>query len=260
MSNHLNAPQVFLVGSPRSGTTALAGAMLAAKYNGFYEGNFLGIIERIDNIVNQYFAVFGSNNPLVLTSRLSNEEVKMEIHLLLKRLFERENPKTPWFDKSGNLITSIPAILKLWPNAHFIFAKRRAIENILSRIKKFPNHSFEFHCRDWAAIMASWRNVREIVPGLKAIEVDQQDMIQTPDETAVRVASFLSLAPEQRESFAKFLGNRRPERTSPGTEQIISSFEHVPWSEEQRATFLHHCSVEMEAFGYTMDCTYRKNR
>jgi hypothetical protein len=259
MSENLNASPVFLVGSPRSGTTALASAIRAAKYNGFLEGNFLGIIERLDNAVNQYFAVFRSNDPLVLTSKISSEEVKSEIHLLLKRLFERENPVPPWFDKSGNLIRSIPVVLKLWPDARFIFSKRRAIENILSRITKFPNRSFEFHCQDWASIMASWRHVRETTPELKAIEVDQQDMIKSPSETAARISSFLSLTPEQQKNFSEFLRSNKPERTGPETAETIVSLQDLSWTEEQRVTFLQYCLPEMEAFGYTTDYGYRNN-
>ena len=49
---------VFIVGSPRSGTSALADVLWHIGYHGFGEGHFLTLLRDIDTIVDQHYVRF----------------------------------------------------------------------------------------------------------------------------------------------------------------------------------------------------------
>ncbi len=253
------ASPVFIVGSPRSGTSMLAHVLLTVGYSGFREGNLLGLLNTLNRAIDQHFVWFGTDNPDVLMSRVDADAMKREVGDIFRRALENEHPIPPWFDKSGNpdVIQIIPVLLDLWPDARFIFAKRRGIENITSRLTKFPGHSFEYHLRDWARNMRVWREIRAAFPDLACIEVDQQDMLTNAHDVAARIGGLIGLSPSQQAEVAEILRRERPQQTSVGSTERVLSIEDTGWSPADVARFLEHCKTEMDAFGYTMDGRYR---
>lgn len=251
---------VFVVGSPRSGTSVLAAALRQADYHGFHEGNFVGLIDHFDRITDNYYRSFATGDPHVMISKIDKELFKTQVHQVFKRMVDRLNPLAPWFDKSCNpdVIRNIPVLLKLWPAAHFIFARRRGIENVLSRLRKFPHHNFEYHCKDWANNMSAWRTVRQAIPNLKAVEIDQQDMIRTPDTVANQLAAFLAISPHLQTRMVDTFRAERPQRTAEGTAERVLALRSTGWSRAEIDLFTEHCGEEMDLFGYTMDEQYRQ--
>lgn len=249
---------VFIVGSPRSGTSALVDAMLAAGYSGFREGMFLSLLSGLNELVSQHFATFGTDaSEEVLISRIAPEPLKAELFSVIKRYADAAEPPAPWFDKTGNpdMIRAVPIIKRLWPDGVFIFSKRRGIENVLSRLSKFPAYDFEYHCRDWATNMGAWREVRQLLPAGSFVEVDQRDMIQNPARVAAKLQAFLGLAPNM--AIEETLASSRPQQTGPGSAQRILTLDAVGWSTYEMKLFVTHCASEMEAYGYTYDIRYR---
>jgi hypothetical protein len=253
-----SASPVFVVGSPRSGTSMLAHLLISAGYSGFREGNFLGLLRHIERLLGNYFNWFGTDNPEVLMSRIDREELLADIAELFRRRLEKEHPIAPWFDKSGNpeVIELIPTLVQMWPSARFVFAKRRSIENIVSRLKKFPEHPFEYHCRDWAKNMSAWRAVRAALPDLACIEVEQQDMVKHPAVVAAELGELLGLPPDRQAGLIKIMGSERPQQTTAGSTERVMSLASTGWSPADVDLFLTHCKAEMDAFGYTLDETY----
>lgn len=190
---------VFIVGSPRSGTSLLVVALRNAAYFGFNEGNFFALLEQIYLVTDRHYAAFGADTPYCLMAHLDKQALKASIAELFKQIVERANSAAPWFDKSGNaaMIRQIPLLVQLWPEAHFIFAKRRGIENVASRLKKFPEITFENHCKGWANTMSAWRAVRAELPDLKCVEIEQQELILDPrgnQRAPRRISQFLRRA------------------------------------------------------------------
>jgi hypothetical protein len=255
-----SASPVFVVGSPRSGTSVLAATLRQAGYHGFNEGNFVGLIDHFDRITDNYYRSFNTGDPQVMISKIDKELFKTQVHQVFKRMVDRLNPVAPWFDKSCNpeVIRKIPVLLKLWPTAHFIFAKRRGIENVLSRLKKFPHHNFEYHCKDWASNMSAWRDARQAVPNLRAIEIDQQDMIRTPDTVARQLAALLAISPHLQTRMVDAFRAEPPQRTAEGTAERVLSLRSTGWSRAEMGVFRRHCAEEMDLFGYTMNAQYRQ--
>jgi hypothetical protein len=249
---------VFIVGSPRSGTSALVDSLVSLGYHGFREGQFLTLITSIGQVVDRHFANFSDGNPAVLISKVDKDDLKRRFDRIIGDIVTEANPKTPWFDKTGNpeMILAASVLTRLWPECVFIFAKRRAIENVRSRLIKFPSHTFKYHCADWARNMSVWRNMRERLAPNQFIEVDQQEMIREPQTVAARMCTFLRADPGCEEKLIKTLQSNRPQETEAGAANRVSTLDSLGWSEDRVDVFLHECQVEMEEYGYTLDESY----
>jgi hypothetical protein len=249
---------LFIVGSPRSGTSALVDAVLSVGYEGFREGSFLSLMWSIDQMIDRHYASFAIENAAVLVSAVDKSNLKNNIFDIFRRITSDLNQSHPWFDKTGNpeMIWAIPIIRRLWPTSIFIFAKRRAIENIISRMKKFPGHKFEYHCADWAKNMAAWRAIRKELPQDTAIEIDQQEMIRHPESVSSKLCSFLQMEAGCEATLQATLRSSRPQQTQEGSANRVYSLAATGWSDEQVRIFLRYCDQEMEAFGYSNDERY----
>ena len=252
---------VFIVGSTRSGTSALVDALYAAGYTGYREGNFLTLLTAIGNAVDRKFAASANGNPEVMISLIDRDRLKYDIGRVFKRTVEDVQRGTPWFDKTGNpdMIEAIPQLLALWPESAFIFAKRRGIENVLSRVIKFSRNDFTQHCIGWARNMRAWRDTRPLLAPQCYIEIDQHDMVTHPGETGVALSMFLSNNETAAPLIAAALASTRPQETRPGTASRVVALGDTGWSEAQQQIFVQHCGGEMQAFGYSLDGSYRLN-
>ncbi len=254
--NGLQSP-TFIVGSPRSGTSILVNAVMAAGYNGFREGNFLGLMRVFETMADRHRMAFGQGSGKVLAAQIDWDRFKEDIFQVFKHHVDTSNPTPPWMDKSGNpeMIELIPHVMRLWPTSIFIFARRRGIENVLSRVKKFPAHNFEYHCRDWARNMSAWRLVKDQV-GQRGMEIDQQEMICNPAGSAERLARFLNAGSEASEKVMRTFTHDRPQQTSEGSAAQRASLDTVNWSADEKDAFVRLCGPEMELARYSMGLEY----
>lgn len=250
---------VFVVGSPRSGTSILVSSLHNAGYFGYNEGNFLTLIRVIENHVGRFFVAQGSAHPKVLTSHIDQAELVRKLATVIAETAASKQERTPWFDKTGSMqmVESMPILHGIWPSARFIFAKRRGLENIVSRVVKFPRHNFEYHCTNWSGTMAAWRRVRAEHPEVPGIEVDQRDISEAPEATAQRIGAFLELSPQAQAKMSATMTRDRPQETKPGSSSRVITLEETGWTDEQKAIFERECGEQMRAYGYTMDGTYR---
>ena len=185
--------------------------------------------------------------------------LKQTLFLRLRDMIDAHHTGQIWFDKTGNpeMIEAIPSLRMMWPDCRFIFAKRRAIENIASRLTKFPGLSFEYHCADWARNMMSWRRVLGAMPDLPHIEIDQHDIAQAPEGAAAALAAFLEVPLSVQSEIMEIFTRDRPQQTEPGSaERTLSVSEH--WLDAAGTAVFHkHCDAPMAAYGYTEDERYQ---
>ena len=255
-SGRLGRPSpVFIVGSPRSGTSALVDALFAGGYHGFREGNLLGLLGNINDTIGHYFASVDTGSPSTLITQFTANDFRDSIRDLVCGLVAKNNPQNPWLDKTGNvpMLKALPELVGYWPTSRIIFAKRRGLENIASRLVKFPGLGFGRHCADWALTMRTWRQVRERLEPWRYVEVDQQNMVSQPDETANVLAEFLRLGSEERLAVERTFRSGRPQQTAPGTAERRLALDETGWTEEQRKQFVTVCGPEMTEYGYSLD-------
>lgn len=246
---------VFIVGSPRSGTSILVQSLASAGYNGFSEGNILGLSKLIQDCIDSYFIANDHSEASTLIGNISREELQDRFFETMKGQLEMLNPVKPWFDKTGNpeTIWILKRIMKAWPTSRIIFAKRRGIENIMSRMQKFPERDFQYHCEDWARNMKAWRDVRDSLDPERILEVDQYDIAQDPVAVSENIGALLNLDQDQIHNVRHTFGTDRPQQSSEGSFRKRMRFADTGWSEEERSLFVQECGVEMQAFGYEMD-------
>ncbi len=251
---------VFILGSVRSGTSALADVLRHIGYEGWGEGHFLSLIHYTEIVVDQHYVRFAEPpDPETMLGNIDKPDLKRSLFETFRTVANEANyPEGPWFDKTPDpgMIAASPIVRELWPGSVFVFVKRRGIENVISRVKKFPGESFENHCSGWAGSMATWRRIRQQLPTGCFIEVEQRDMIQRPALTARSLCAFLQVDESTVPAACKAMSTQRPQESEKGSASKTLSLAESGWTVEQTETFLKHCESEMKEFGYTMDENY----
>jgi len=251
---------VFILGAARSGTSAMAQALVrSTRYAGHEEGHLLDLVSPLLQIVNRHYETRGeewSERASTLIAAVPKRFIDDGVRHIFVELARTLFPAGWWLDKTPRpgMISCAPLLRQIWPEARFIFMKRRGIENIASRMRKFPMIDFEAHCRDWALAMQSWAAVRSLLEGA-AIEIDQLHLARQPGEAAGALAPMLLLQPKETAAFAQALAMDQPERTS---ERFASAHgdEELGWTPDQQTVFQSICSGAMRQFGYAMEDGY----
>lgn len=261
MSDEKHISPIFITGSVRSGTSIVAeGLIKGAGIPGYTEGCFIDI-----------FGIFIR----AITTRYKNRESQMlasDIMLKYVPFDEFKKSYSEWFfdlykkysifegvfvDKTPTIevVSSCNDILENIPNSKFIIMKRRPIENIESRLRKFSNFTFEHHCVVWVEIMNEISNLEKTLPKNKFIIIDQYDVSKKPEEIASQIGIFLNLDFNQIEKMKNIFIKSRPENTG-GNEDNVKSLEETGWTESQKKFFLDTCGPVCERFGWSVDEKY----
>ena len=165
--------------------TALA---CGTRYVGFREGQLFDLLAQLERCAETFYADKRSSleNSNLMLSHVPLDYLSAVIGSAFRDLADRLFSSRYWVDKTPNvdMIRLAPTLLRLWPKAKFIYMKRRGIENLMSRLRKFPDTiTFHTHCADWAESMEVWEKVRTQL-GRSSIEVDQRHMLSESDAVA----------------------------------------------------------------------------
>jgi hypothetical protein len=251
---------IFVVGSPRSGTSLLAYAIkTVGGYAGYSEGQVFSLIAPLMKAIREHYESVASvsQNPKHMVSKFPQAAAQEMVLRGFRDLASMEFGGTDWIDKTpgAQMIQSAPFLRRIWPESFFVFAQRRGIENVLSRQQKFPHHAFEVNCELWATNMEAWLAVSDHLDGCH-FSVDQIDLEEQPDQVAEALADSLMFDGGQAERVAEIFKTLRPE-DSGGRARSRSTLSNCGWSLAERKTFMHICGAVSEAFGYTTDQSYR---
>ena len=144
--------------------------------------------------------------------------------------------------------------MSVWPDARVVFVRRRGLENVESRRRKFPEQEFVGHCRDWTDAMLTWHELKGAIPESQRLEIDQHDIVSDRAATTERLAGFLEFDSTQRDRLREYFATSAPERTSADWQPL--ALDELSWSDDQRAQFVEICGPAMAAFGYSLDRGY----
>jgi hypothetical protein len=245
---------VFVLGAARSGTSAIAQALVVAtRYAGQEEGHLLDLLLPLRALIERHYAERSEewrDRANTMIAVVPKGFIEAGLRHTFVELARGLYPKGWWIDKTPRpaMIAAAPALKEIWPEARFIFMKRRGIENVVSRMRKFREADFEDHCRDWAAGMQAWTVARDTLTGA-AVEIDQLYLSNHPHEVAATLAPFLLLQPEEVIRLGHALATDRPERTTEYFSSAIPS-DKLDWTPRQRDLFDKLCGPMMVAYGY----------
>ena len=250
---------VFILGSARSGTSAIAHALLAAtRYQGYEEGHLLDVLAPLMVDLETFYNsksdewTAGRNTAI---ARVPKKFVEDGLHHVVVTAMRGLFPSGLWLDKtpSANMVHLAPTFREIWPDARFIFMNRRAIENVASRLRKF-SYDFAYNCREWAATMEAWTMVRDELGGV-TLEIDQLALLRQPATIASHVADLLGLDATEQHRLAQQLTLERPQQTASGAEPI-KGIDEQGWIPEWKQAFEEICGPMMDRFGYSRTGSY----
>jgi hypothetical protein len=222
-----------------------------AGIRGFNEGVLAHLMPVLLDAVDTHYRTF-IQKPTTMLGSVPREFIEAGIKNVFARAYVETMGTGRWLEKTPGgpqMVKACPVLLEIFPAAKFIFCRRRGIENILSRLRKYPDRTLEAHCNGWAKTMQTWIAVRPAL-GDRAVEVDQRDMATRPEAVADTVSTLLRLAPAESEGVLRVLRGHRPEQTRPAQDETPISLSDTGWSLEEQETFRRICGPMMQAFGY----------
>ena len=255
-----NARPIFVIGSARSGTSIITTAIRSgANISGCNEGHFLSLISFLMPEIESYYSKRESlmNKKGFMISHTNCNDVIEKVLEVFGNACDSFYENEVWIDKTPDMgmIKASPYLLRIWSEARFIHAKRRGIECINSRLKKFPQVPFKTHCAIWKTCMESWLEVRESLNN-KYIEIDQREIALKPISIAHKIGNFLNFDDEQIEKVNNAFSTKRPEFTGGKEEFKAKNIEEFSWSEQQIKTFRAICGSINKKMGYSETSSY----
>ncbi len=259
VQDELFNPAVFVVGSPRSGTTILGESLrgVLGSEVGITDGHLLPLLTMIKTQVFKYHQLANSHSDL--TTLLGHTHPQLLCEQMFSALKQQYAgifgdgwivDKTP----GDSMLRALPSIVRLWPEAHIVFARRRALENVVSRLRKFPQVEFESHCKQWSGCMTVWGQVKPTLR--RVLEIDQIDMICQPERVAAELAGFLGLSAEQQSHLTERYTRGRPKQRRAARESVALDINTLDWSSAQKACFRLHCAANLDQWGYSETNSY----
>lgn len=249
---------VFILGPARSGTSALAlGLLKTRRYEGYGEGHLLPLALELLRTAHKYYdASAAKEKDDTLIRKIPVRTFERLVRRSFVQLTRSAFPSGYWLDKTPTveMVRAAPLMRELWPNARFIFIKRRVIENVISRLRKFPQDSLEEHYMDWHGVMHAWLDVRHILANV-SIEVDHLELARSPADVSTKLSDFLGLTGDQSQKLANSLAGDRPEQTSDNF-AAVHTLEDLNLTEEERERLTEQCNPVMAAFGYDYSGQY----
>lgn len=252
---------IFVLGAARSGTSILASSIRkGANITGYNEGHFLPLVKILIKEIDDYYIKKETkirDKKAFMLSYVNQNKLENAIIDVFRTICNSLYQQEVWIDKTPDhqMIQAAPYLLRVWSESRFIFAKRRGIECINSRLKKFPYVSFENHCKIWKMCMESWLAVRNSLDG-HYIEIDQREISINPKLISKKIGDFLNLNQAQTERINSIFLTKRPEFTGGWEAARSIEMNELGWTKEQIKIFRKHCTKVSKNLGYSETSSY----
>lgn len=245
----------YILGSTRSGTSALRNAVAATRFKGYGEGHLAPVLQALlDNVRDLKANGLGAD---VQGTGLN----AMRVDVLLRHFFHAYERYLAAQFKSEFIVDKTPTVvpIELAPDfrryhadARFIYCARRHVDNIHSKVRKFPGQTLEQHCREWSGCNATWLDVRERM-GDDFLFIEFHDLIHDPHRIAGQIGAYLELDDDETQTVAQRLSKDRPEQTAPRELKKFLRLSESDWSEEDRKTIRTICGPVGAKYGYDFE-------
>lgn len=239
--------QIFVLGSPRSGTSQLGETLshvLSLPWLGECHAApaFAAAASALDNAAGLY------GSPSGILRYMAAQKYGDRIIESMQDAYFSAHRSASFVDKTPGapMIAAAPFIQRAFPEARFIYVQRNGISNVMSRMVKFGGN-FEMHCKDWVGSINAWREVKGVLPHF--VEVRQEDMLERPEAVADQIAEYIG-HPSAVEGLVASIRAGERERTGAGVKN--ATLATTNWGEVQIRKFRTICGPAMLEIGYEM--------
>jgi hypothetical protein len=256
---------IFVLGASRSGTTAMGDAVKRAmKCFGWLEGHLFHLMPPVLSAMKRSWDQLQQfEHPCNGLRALDHYDFYAAINrtaetfhqLYLERT--RQSGAARWLDKTPEpqTIFAVPVLAHMYPRATFIYMHRHPIKRALSFLKKFEEYkeaTMEMAFLSWKACMDGWVEARKALRPASYMEFRQDDLTGKTDEVIARLASLLSMTPEQQAVAKHFFLTQRPQFTGSSRDEQEVLLEDVDWPEEFKRWCVSACGATAAAWGYRL--------
>lgn len=245
---------VYVLGSTRSGTSALRAALSQTRYKGYGESHMEPLLTGVVEAVRAHKA---AADPALGNAWSRFDADALSRHLIAGyEAWLAETVQSDYLiDKTPTLraIRAAPMLNRLHADPAFLFCARRHVDNVLSKRKKFPKMGFDAACREWVACNRAWRRVRAELGG-NYLEFDFHDLAADPAVIAGRIGDYLGMArPRERARMADFLIAQRPQGAPARDLTRYCKLSETGWNAAEQARFREICGPLGAEMGYGYD-------
>jgi glycosyltransferase involved in cell wall biosynthesis len=257
------ARPVFVLGPPRSGTSAMVNALrVGAGYFGWNEGYLFSLLppllgavttrwqqlldlHRVASTRTEYYAIGQVDVYAIL------DTVVRQFHQVYEQGIATSGAGR-WVDKTPNVdqLLALPLVSHLYPQARFIFMHRHPLKFLLSWMRKFPETPVEAGVLSWELSHHLWQRYRPGLPRGTYIEVHQEHLALCTVDVVAQLTALLDLNEAQAQSVRAYLAQQRPERTDSINDADDLVLEDLDWPTDLKEKIRAACTPLAEPLGY----------
>ena len=242
--------KVFILGSPRSGTSITYHAMRTVfGLPGMGESHVIPVFQRMIHLFYNYALEFQDVEG-VLARNLDTQSFKLAIADYVQAFYSQRYTGGSWVDKTpgAEAILGAELVAQVFPAAKFLLLRRNGVEIVQSALKKFEV-SFPEACRGWANCMETAELLRS--RPVDILELDQFELSNAPETAAKKITAYLG-RPEKEAELTAFFNEQRVDKTSDHDWRRRMTLDDVDWTAEQKALFEDLCGDWMRQAGYPL--------
>lgn len=243
--------KVFIVGSPRSGTSVLLRAMqhvVGLQAHG--ESHVMPALAQAVFHLRSYHERFEQTTDDLLIKQLRVERIEEPLFESIRAFYKETYSGKGWVDKTptDEAVHGAALIRQVFPDARLIVTRRNGIEVVDSYRRKFGT-SFREACENWGRVMMGIALLRDQCSDI--LEIDQFDLANVPLDVGQRIGTYIG-TPRLSSKIAEFLANDREDRMSTHDWKTRLTLRDVAWSNEERQEFDQICGPLMRENGYLL--------
>ena len=251
----VSAP-VFIIGCPRSGTSALAWSV--ANHPDFWtsaESDFLmplfGPAGRLKKLYNDMAKPPAQRQRWLIENGVSYAEFARYVGHGIDQLFLSRSNNRRWIDQSPAYTLFAEDLCDIFPEAQFLHAVRdgrRVVNSMLN--SGFPAPwatDFEKACQTWVHYVQLGQRLQAQHPG-RVYEVRNENLISDPETATDTYLDFLNATPSDQP--ATFLKENWINSSFGDKSSTLASNPWDKWDTQQQQTFQRIAGATMTALGY----------
>lgn len=263
-ADHQSSP-VFVIGSPRSGTSALSWAL--AQHPGMWtseESDFIQLLFGYGHMQRAYrIACERPDGGWLIKNTVGYAEFCARLGIGIDQLFSSRAGGRRWIDSSPGYTLMASELALMLPKARFLHLVRdgRAVVNsmINSHFEIDWAQDFEQACFTWAHYIDRGLDFEKLQPE-RVLRVSHSHLVSEPESTCAEIISFLGEPPDPRPGAFLREGriNSSYDNNVPQDIRVPKSLERLKdspwlsWSEQWQATFVRIAGAAMARAGLDM--------